>query len=568
MGNKKNWWINILVVLVPLLLFMIWVFTKWYITYQVHDDRYMMEFLSGKFLGYSDAHLVYIKYPLAFLIQCFYKLFPSHDWYAVVMVMTQFAMIGINTYYIVRKQDGIAKKILSQVIFYSLFLLCWLNEVTRFTYSTVAAFVGVTVIVVYVLGEDRIRDFALLLVLCFISFNMRTDLFLMVIPICGIIWIYKMIYQKENRKKQPVFLGCLVGVIAVSIGWNHLAYSSDGWSNYVKYNKARTEVYDYAYDDLIDYDQNIEMYEGLGISREQCAVLKSYDLYLYDMELMDRMGDIASAYHNPRSVSNRIKNAISVVIKDGLLESKMMALVSFVCCGMALFCIIYYRDRKYAILAVTFACVHVILWFYLGYKDRILPRVSHSMLLMQIVTPLVCMYYVMIQNRAKEIKHNCTWRKAGYIGLIAAILAVLVYDVKLSSKLIWRNQVEAEYGDQYIIEEYCNSHSDNFYFLDVFSVVECKYVFDYNNPNIYENFLSLGDWFSNSPIYQSKLEKEGIESVRDAVLYGDNVYVIGIAGGNLDFIKGITDKKVDIIEVDYLDAGMDDYIVYQIKCEE
>ena len=200
MENKKNWWINILVVLVPLLLFMIWVFTKWYITYQVHDDRYMMEFLSGKFLGYSDAHLVYIKYPLAFLIQCFYKLFPSHDWYAVVMVMTQFAMIGINTYYIVRKQDGIAKKILSQVIFYSLFLLCWLNEVTRFTYSTVAAFVGVTVIVVYVLGEDRIRDFALLLVLCFISFNMRTDLFLMVIPICGIIWIYKMIYQKENRK--------------------------------------------------------------------------------------------------------------------------------------------------------------------------------------------------------------------------------------------------------------------------------------------------------------------------------------------------------------------------------
>ena len=518
MENKKNWWINILVVLVPLLLFMIWVFTKWYITYQVHDDRYMMECLSGKFLGYSDAHLVYIKYPLAFLIQCFYKLFPSHDWYAVVMVMTQFAMIGINTYYIVRKQDGIAKKILSQVVFYSLFLLCWLNEVTRFTYSTVAAFVGVTVIVVYVLGEDRIRDFALLLVLCFISFNMRTDLFLMVIPICGIIWIYKMIYQKENRKKQLVFLGCLVGVIAVSIGWNHLAYSSDGWSNYVKYNKARTEVFDYAYDDLIDYDQNIEMYEELGISREQCAVLKSYDLYLYDKELIELVDDIASAYQNPRSVANRIKNAIGVVVKDGLLESKMMALVSFAFWGMAGFCIIYYRDRKHAILAAFFACVHAILWFYLGYKDRILPRVSHSMLLMQIVTPLVCMYYVMIQNRAKEIKNNSIWRKVGYVGLIAIILAVSAYDVKLSGKMIRRNQSEEESMDQYIIEEYCNSHPGNFYFLDVFSVVECKYVFDFNNPNTYENFLSLGDWFSNSPIYPAKLEKEGIESVKDAVL--------------------------------------------------
>lgn len=566
MENKKKCWINILVVFVPLLVFMIWIFTKWYITYQVHDDRYMMEFLSGKFLGYSDAHLVYIKYPLAFLIQCFYKLFPSHDWYALVMVMTQFAMIGINTYYIVRKQDGIAKKVLSQVVFYSLFFLCWLNEVTRFTYSTVAAFVGVTVIVVYVLGEDRIRDFALLLVLCFVSFNMRTDLFLMVLPICGILWLYKTIYQKEKRGKQLAFLGCLAIVLGASYGCHYLAYSNDGWSNYVEYNKARTEVYDYAYGDLVQYDQNIEMYEALGISREQCAILKSYDLYLYDMELIDLMDDIADAYENPRSLAEQMKSGIGILFLEGFMKSKIMTLVSVVLWGMAIMYLIYNRDKKHAILALGFVCVHVVLWLYLGYKARIMPRVSHSVLLMQIVTPLLCMYCSSNEKGTKNI--NAIWKKVGFACLMVVTVAICAYDVNMSGKLIRRNQTEQESGDQYAIEEYCNSHLDNFYFLDVLSVVECKYVFDFNNPNTYENFLSLGDWFSNSPIYQSKLEKEGIESVRDAVLYEDNVYVIGIAGGDLNFIKGITDRKVDIVPVDYLDGGMDDYIVYQIQCEE
>ena len=53
---------NVIVVLLPLAVFAIWVLTCWDLNYQVHDDRYMMEFVSGKFLGHSDAHLVYIKY--------------------------------------------------------------------------------------------------------------------------------------------------------------------------------------------------------------------------------------------------------------------------------------------------------------------------------------------------------------------------------------------------------------------------------------------------------------------------------------------------------------------------
>ena len=96
-------------------------------------------------------------------------------------------------------------------------------------------------------------------------------------------------------------------------------------------------------------------------------------------------------------------------------------------------------------------------------------------------------------------------------------------------------------------------------------MVECKYTFDYDNKNEYENFVSLGDWFGNSPIYKKKLQIENIDSVRQAVLENENVYVIGIVGKDLGFISGITDKDVTIESVDFLDGGMDDYVVYQVK---
>lgn len=64
-SKKNHLWKDIGIVTVPFLIFFLWLANCWHIVYQIHDDRYMMEFLSGKFLGYSDAHLIYIKYPLA-----------------------------------------------------------------------------------------------------------------------------------------------------------------------------------------------------------------------------------------------------------------------------------------------------------------------------------------------------------------------------------------------------------------------------------------------------------------------------------------------------------------------
>ena len=123
---KKDGFTNIGIVGIPLVIFFMWIITCWKLTYQVHDDRYMMEFVSGKFLGYSDAHLIYIKYPLALCLQIMYHLFPGFDWYATMILMIQIGMTGIWNWYLVKKQKTVKRKC---------FWLCWVfNAVLAFFY--------------------------------------------------------------------------------------------------------------------------------------------------------------------------------------------------------------------------------------------------------------------------------------------------------------------------------------------------------------------------------------------------------------------------------------------------
>lgn len=566
MKKQKEILENGIIVFLPLALFAIWVLTCWDLNYQVHDDRYMMEFVSGKFLGHGDAHLVYTKYLLGMFLLFLYNNWQGHDWYATMLFVIQFVTIAVLTWYLIRGWEKRLHKILTIVFFYAFFILCWINEVTCFTYTTVAALVSAAILVVFTVSRDRIGDDMVLLLLCLISYNLRSDVFFMVLPFCGIVWTYKMIRHK--KKRYIGFLLAMGAVLIMSYGIDCLAYSDSGWSEYRVYNKARTLYYDYYLDEMVVYENYKDVYEELGISENGCEILEAYDLSLYDEELYEKIPQLVSRYRQSKGWTDKLFASVKNVLQDGLLESKMMTLVSIFFWAVAAVYTVIKRDKKGCIIGGCFGLLHILLWMYLGYRGRILPRVSHSMLLIQVITPWIVIFYVWKQKREErkvEERSSVLWKRAGILVLGVACIGVSLYDVRLSQKLMVKNSKEAAYGDQYIIEEYCNRHPDNFYFLDVFSVVECKYTFHFENGNVYDNFLSLGDWFGNSPIYKEKLKIEKIDSVRDAVLHNDTVYVIGIEGKSLDFIKGITEKGVSIKPVDYLDGGMDNYVVYAIK---
>ena len=82
------------------------------IMYQTPDDQYIMSILSGKFLGTPSAYVIYIKYPLVYILAKLYKIFPTVNVYGTALLLFQIIAIGILSFYIIEKQDKISRKLM------------------------------------------------------------------------------------------------------------------------------------------------------------------------------------------------------------------------------------------------------------------------------------------------------------------------------------------------------------------------------------------------------------------------------------------------------------------------
>ena len=557
----REWMFDGCLAFVPLIIFTIWILKCWVLTYQLHDDRYMMEFLAGKYLHRSDAHLIYIKYPLALIMQLFYNIWPGHDWYGTFLIAMQIMVIGILCWYMVRMQKKKVHKVFALMIFYILFFLCWLTEVTNFTYTTVAAFIGAAIIVVFGLGKRKWHEYILVLFLAFLCYNLRSDIFLMILPFCGILWIYHFLSTKE--KSLCAFLAVLACVIGGTMLVNGYAYGSTEWKEYTEYNKARTLYYDYYYEDITNYDKYKEVYDGVGIGATGCKVMEEYDLSLYDDVIYDNMEKIVAEGKHRQPFLKKCIDAGKVIIKNGIMSSKILMLCSAFFWGIAIFFTIWYKNKKIAVLEIAFILAHLMLWFYLGYRGRIVLRVAHSMLFVQIITPLIAMY-LLHTNREQKSERKLVMKKFVFVCSFILLAGISIYDVHLTKRLMANTRNEGMMQDHYELEKYCGADMDNFYFIDVNTVVSCKYRFDFKNENVYENFVNLGDWYGNSPLYREKLEEKGITSVREALLHNDNVYLIVSEYKDSSFIAESLGENVTLEKVDSFFSDMNLYGVYKV----
>lgn len=559
---KKEKNLNIILVLGSIVVFTFLVFTKWTILYETPDDQYIMSILSGKLLGHVEAHVVYVKYPLAYLLTRLYALLPGYDWYATFMLGLQVTTMAVMLWYFVKKQSKGSCKVIATAVFYSVFMLCWTNEILSFTYTTTAALAAMCALVVYGLGEDRKRDFFLVILFSFFAFGLRSAVFFMVLPVAGVLWLLKM-KERKQRIKQIFFLGVLFGMLLGIWGADHLAYSSNDWSAYNTYNQARTKLYDYNERVFSDYDAYKNEYASVGLTENDSKVFLSKNLALCDNRLFDVMPALADEIEN-ETVGERLQSAVKLIIQSGFLKNKIMLLVSIICWGIAVLYTVRRKEKGELLLELILGILIAGLWLYLGYQGRIITRVAHSMLLLQIITPLICVHRIAEQDE-KELGEK--WKKCIVFGLLLIIVGASAYDLRMIQRINSSNQQKVSNQAYEKIEAYCNSNQESFYFGDVSSIAVCSYEYKFKSNTDYMNFLMLGDWYANSPLYAEKLEIQGIERVSDALLSKDNVYFFARKDlmKDSEYISDIYKKKVCLEEIDEIDVPGNPYAVYQLK---
>ena len=248
----------------------------------LNDDVYLAAFFNGAFAERS-AYTPYVNYVLSLLLDCIYALshnnYPCFSLFLIVALIMSFSMISR----ICMKKFGTLRGISLTVVLLSLYAF---DAYCCITYTTVSFFASVAGISgLFLAWEEGIESneknksktiYILSAALALTGFMLRSASFIAVFALLLPIGLYltaafilrdsvpPLKLKLIQMAKLCIPFAILLGLAAVVWAIDAEKWSAAPYNEWIKYNDARTEVYDYT--DRVPYDEAPEMYEAIGLS--------------------------------------------------------------------------------------------------------------------------------------------------------------------------------------------------------------------------------------------------------------------------------------------------------------
>lgn len=481
--------------------------------YDLNDDVLIKDILSGAYTGTPSGYNNQMMYPISVLIAGLYRLIPSVPWYGIILMGGLATCVSIIVYRLLRYTLNIWIKLAMSVFAIVFILGVYLDEITNITYTVVSAMLA-TAACVWVLTDNnlRLRDNIVPIVLCIISFNIRSEMFLLMCPYMAAAALIKFIFDlsKKPLRNLSIIATVILAGIVITFLIDTIAYSGSEWREYRRLFDARTEVYDFT--GIPEYDTNEDFYESEGITREQWQLLVDYNYALDEnitadtlekIALYVRSGEAKDANGNPYTRANvGIKTAIGQYIRsivDFTADPMYMPLrliVTLLFIALIILSVLSRRGDTLVGLAVVFLCRSVP-WMYFYYSGRPVERLSHPMFFIEaaILLTMLC-----------QTKIGCLDKGLVYLTLIL-ILVLSVVNLKTewgdtARQMHEREEVNASY------EKLCEHTvtTEGYYLIDVYSTVDfTEKVFAPQADK--SNQMLAGGWMAGSPL-DAKKEKD------------------------------------------------------------
>ena len=518
--------------------------------YGIIDDRSMMEIVSGQYLGMPDPHTIFMGYWYSLFLTGLYTVLPNVDWYAFCYIVMQVMCMILILFRLVRERERKWEKVLCAVLALSSFAAFGVQATVQLSFTTTAAVLGVTVVFLYATAEKlEWKDAAFLFFLLFLTSQVRFDIFCMTVPVCAVLWIFRVAVQGQRERIQFLMPAAALAVLALAMLGNYAGYGSAEWRAYKSYDNSRTAIYDFPNYTFPEYEGAEELYSSVGIeTKSRARTLINYNYTADDQITPEFFRDYIEAYQKMYSSEQTVVQRLIQSVKDYLKGVRDNRFYMQHLLGLAMYAglvILALWKKEWGLLAKTLCTggIQGIMWIYLLYKGRIPDRVIYSMNLMLLVTA-----FLLWREIFSRISLSGAARKAGAL----ACMFVLCYLAGAqTAKFRGKNQELGRWNQNIeSLKEYCMEHPDNFYFNDVTSLAFTTYnVRLWRDQPYVMNYMSLGDWMSFSPIWKKKLEQEGIESVKEALYGRNNVYLICSFDKGLEYLVSLY-PNVECTEVD------------------
>lgn len=502
--------------------------------YALNDDVLIKDILAGVYTGIPDGRNIQMLYPISFLLSLLYRLVRGIPWYGIFMNLCHFGSV----YLITERLLGFCKKrwakavtvfvealvvialLLQDLVYVQYTVTCTLlAAAATFCFYTSKADVSVKKFFCSNLWS---------VILVTIAYCVRSEMLLLVLPLICVTGLCKWacekpFFTKENAAKYFSVLGAILAGIVLSQGIHMLAYSGEDWQQFNEYFDNRTELYDFQ--TIPPYEGNEAFYESIGMSENEQILLVNYNFGLDEEINAERLGEIAK-------YAAELK-AGTVSFKDNLREAvinykyrtfhatdypwNMFVLVMY---GVVLLTALCNKRFRFLWELICLGVVRTGLWMFILYRGRDPERITHSLYLME----LVILFAFWVVECAKD-KKMFTWIKAGSAVILTGMcfLGIGGSIEKVQSEYVLREEVNAEL---LALQQYTKENPENFYFVDVYSTVKYSEKLFGNIDNTISNYDIMGGWASKSPLTTKKLQYFGIDTMEQALLQKENVYMV------------------------------------------
>lgn len=501
-----------------------------------NDDLFRRMIVSGEFSGTPSPYMIYGHYLLGLLLSGLYSLTRSVPWYGLFCLSVMILSLSAVIYRFFRLPLVLWQRFLLLALTGFGALVCFFRQLIISQYTVTSALSGAAALFLAMTLDLHADRKSLLLhlagtsALAVCSYLIRDDSFYMLLPFAGILWLCRYLTDARRRDKAvilrylslPIVLGALTLFLIIT---QKSAYSGADWKEFTRYNENRETIFDYY--GFPDYEENRELYTSLGITEESLTAISTRYMTLldshYNGESMERLAEVSIEQNKPAFDGAYLKNMLkdwrtlsfgqsNKPLNYGVLFGYLIILLGV--------CIT--RDKNTGLLLTGLAAARTFTWLYLLYKGRYPERVTQSLFLTEFMVLLALLALLLARHRAKKI---FLWT------MTAALLLTSLSAASFGRKGIPQAKGSAaglvEFSATYQeLKDYCMSHPENFYFLDVYTVAFYTEPILQTTSGRTPNYLALGSWASTSPLSRRLLTSHGIEDAGASVVEDDSVYLI------------------------------------------
>ena len=555
-------------------------------TYGVIDDPFIETVLSGAYTGTMDAHVVYIKYPLAWILKSLFSLWPKINWHFHLLTGAFGASAFLVTFRICSNVKKVLNKILLSILFLLLFLFCLAKLYTTAHYSMSAGVLTGTGIFYFLTIKDessltnRILNYIVCLLLLYLAYCLRARTLFMLLPLAFVAFLYKLFSSKPAFTKQnivrwilfPVILFVGIGALELS---HRAAYRGEEWKTFLSFNDARTTMYDFY--GVPPYEGNEVFYEELGISKERLFMYKDR----YYLEFTDGMQDgflnkmaaraVEESYEKV-PMGERIMLTLKALWPN--LSEKSYQPMSYITAGILLLLLIgalltkHWRVLVHALLMIP---ASLIPWIYMIFMGRPVARVASAIWyadLLFVLALLIDQAPFIAGSLEQKMRGNAKGKVIGKVAAAAALMAVLILGIRADYGKI-EKQVQGLIASGNVraqLEEWCEASPDNLYVCesDVITLGFHEKQMDGSLQNLYWP----GGWPSKMPQAKTIWNRFGITSIESAILENEHVYLIAFEESDMTYWTDFYQQEgrsVKLNQTETLNFDGIKFAVYQLQ---